>query len=611
MSCSLLPVLAFTLTSFPASKNTQIISKKAFNSRTHGFSVSCNGAPHDDNNNNQFILPKPQQLILPNVDRRNLLVGLGGLYTTANLPAALADPITTPDITSICKDAGSGIRDPEAIVRSTKCCPPSLGKTIKPFVFPTENTVRMRWPAHKGTQEQVEKYKRAIQAMRDLPDDHPHSFVSQAKIHCAYCNGGYTQVASGFPEIDIQIHNSWLFFPFHRWYLYFFERILGNLINDPTFALPFWKWDEPAGMPIPEMFIPKNTSGIPNPLYNVYRDATHVQKRLLDLDYDNVEKDISNQAQIECNLTTVYRDLIRNGADTLSFFGGKYSAGSSPVENGDKSVGSVEVGTHTAVHRWLGDSTRVNREDLGNFYSAGYDPLFYVHHSNIDRMWKLWKDFGFPGNVEPTDNDWLNASYVFYDENQDLVRVYNKDSVDLDKLNYNFIENPNDILRWRKARPAKRSKRLQVAPTEEAQTVEQLKFPVSLDKILKVRVKRPAVNRTEAQKVRENEVLLIKGIRFDCDKFVKFEVYVNDNLEDGVTATPCDPEYVGGFAQIPHNDVKRSLMSNGARFGLTEALEDTNSEGEEYATVTLVPKVGCEDLTIAQITIELVPRLLT
>ncbi|MFS7947023.1 putative catechol oxidase [Helianthus anomalus] len=47
------------------------------------------------------------------------------------------------------------------------------------------------------------------------------------------------QVDNGFPDIEIQIHNSWLFFPFHRWYLYFYERILGKLINDPTFALPF------------------------------------------------------------------------------------------------------------------------------------------------------------------------------------------------------------------------------------------------------------------------------------------------------------------------------------------------------------------------------------
>ncbi|KAK9056868.1 hypothetical protein SSX86_024232 [Deinandra increscens subsp. villosa] len=604
MSSSLLPLnSSFITTHRPI---------KARTNQTQGFRVSCNAAP-DGQSDNKLILPESQKLILPNVDRRNLLVGLGGLCTAASLtslPAAMADPITAPDITSICKDASAGIRNKEDAIRTLKCCPPSLGKTIKPFVFPKERTVRMRWPAHNGTKEQVDKYRAAIQAMRDLPDDHPHSFVSQAKIHCAYCNGGYNQVdsGSGFPDVDIQIHNSWLFFPFHRWYLYFYERILGKLINDPTFALPYWKWDEPAGMPIPEMFVPATIDGKPNPLYDVYRNPNHIQERIVDLDYDGQDKDIPDKTQIACNLSTVYRDLVRNGADTLSFFGGVYVAGDSPVGNSDPSVGSVESGSHTAVHRWVGDTTQPNGEDMGNFYSAGYDPVFYIHHANVDRMWKLWKELGIPGHVEPTEPDWLNASFVFYDENEDLVRVYNKDSVNLNKLKFNYMENSKEVFPWRKSRPARRSKSSQVQSTEVVKTVDQTKFPVRLNKILKVRVKRPAVKRTEAEKETANEVLLIKKIKYDSGNYVKFDVFVNDILKpDQPPTSPCDPEYAGGFAQIPHGNMKSMFMTSSARFGLTELFEDTNTDGEEYATVTLVPRTGCDDLTIGDIKIELVP----
>ncbi|MFS7984087.1 putative catechol oxidase [Helianthus anomalus] len=603
MMSSLLPI-STTLSAFPSTTTQRAF--KARTNQTQGFRVSCNNA-QDEQNDNKIILPESQKLVLPNVDRRNLLVGLGGLYTAANLPAALAAPITSPDITSICKDANSGIGDIVGAVRTRKCCPPSLGKTIKPFVFPTETTVRKRWPAHAGTKKQVDDYRRAIQAMRDLPDDHPHSFVSQAKIHCAYCNGGYTQVDSGFPEIDIQIHNSWLFFPFHRWYLYFYERILGKLINEPSFALPFWKWDDPAGMPIPEMFVAETVDGQPNSLYDVYRDSRHLPPAVVDLDFDGKDKNIPDQQQRACNLATVYRDLVRNGGDTLSFFGGEYVAGDKPVANGAKSVGSVEAGSHTAVHRWVGDTTQPNNEDMGNFYSAGYDPVFYCHHANVDRTWKLWKDLGLPGHVEPTSPDWLNASYVFYDENQELVRVYNKDCVDIGKLKYTFLENSKEVFPWRKSRPAKRSTTDQVVSTGDVPTVDQLKFPVSLENILKVRVKRPAVNRSKEDKATANEILLVNGIKFDSDKFVKFDVFVNDKVKDGVFTTPCDPEYAGGFAQIPHNDMKKMSMSSAGRFGLTELLEDTNTEGEEYATVTLVPRVGCEDLTIDEISIKLIP----
>ncbi|KAF5766507.1 putative catechol oxidase [Helianthus annuus] len=599
MSCSI-PVSPTTLT------KTTFISQRALikthKNQTHGFRVTCNVAPNDDHNH--------LKLILPDIDRRSLLVGLGGLYTASNfpsLPAALADPITTPDITSSCKEADYGIKNLEKVVRTRKCCPPNIKKTIKPFVFPTEKTVKVRWPAHNGSKEQVEKYKRAIQAMKDLPEDHPHSFIQQAKIHCAYCNGGYTQVDSGFPDIDIQIHNSWLFFPYHRWYLYFYERILGKLINDPTFALPYWNWDNPAGMTIPEIFL--NDTRTPNPLFDIYRDARHLPPQLVDLDFGGGERDTTSEIQIACNLSTVYRDLVRNGADTKSFFGGEYVAGDAPVANGDKSVGSVEAGCHIAIHRWVGDSTQANFEDLGNLYSAGYDPLFYAHHSNVDRMWTLWKSLGIQGHTEPTDPDWLNASYVFYDENEDLVRVYNKDCIKMDKLKYKYYEESESVFPWRKSRPAKRNKESQVALTSpgDVKTVNQLKFPVTLDAILKTRVKRPAVNRTDAEKAKANEVLLINGIKFDGEKYVKFDVFVNDTLKEGEVTTPCDPEYAGGFAQIPHSGMDKMMMSSAARFGLTELLEDTNTEGEEYATVTLVPRIGCDNLTISDIKIALVP----
>nr|AGT28745.1 aurone synthase [Coreopsis grandiflora] len=615
MSSSLLPFTS-TLTAFP-STNTQSISQRAFKTRTNqtqGFRVSCNSAP-DDHNDRKLILPEAQKLVLPNVDRRNLLVGLGGLYTATNLtslPTALAAPVTTPDITSICKDAKDGTTKIDAAIRTRKCCPPSLGKAIKDYVIPSERIVRKRWPAHQGTKKQVDDYINAIAAMRALPDDDPHSFASQAKIHCAYCNGAYNQEGvldkDGNP-VPLQIHNSWLFFPFHRWYVYFYERILGKLIGVDDFALPFWKWDEPAGMPIPEIFLPKEFKGRPNPLFDVYRDAGSLEDRIVDLAFQGKDKDRSVDRQILCNLNTVYRDLVRNGADTLGFFGGKYVAGKTD-DDSKPAAGSVESGSHTAVHRWVGDDKQPNDEDMGNFYSAGYDPLFYVHHANVDRTWKLWKDLALPGHVEPTDPDWLNASYVFYDENKNLVRVYNKDCVDINKLSYRFIENSKEVFPWRKSRPAQRSPSVQVESTEKVPTVDELKFPVSLEKILKVRVKRPAVNRTKEEKKKESEVLLINEIKFDCNNFVKFDVFVNDKVSKGGSIpTVCDPEYAGSFARIPHSDVKKASMKSGARFGLNQLLDDTNTEGEEYATVALVPKTGFEDLTIGEIKIKLVPRL--
>ncbi|KAI3769411.1 hypothetical protein L6452_00513 [Arctium lappa] len=630
MSSSILPLTsACTQTPSPTSTNITFLNSSTFisnskpfsqqssknnhkNHHVNNFKLSCNiTPPNNDTNNNQkpLIIPEPQTLILPNLDRRNLLIG-AGLYTTVNftnsIPSALAEPITSPNISSSCKTAAMGIGNMKDAVRTRACCPPGKDKPIKTFVFPKEKTVKMRWPAHRGTPENIEKYKKAIQAMRDLPDDHPHSFIQQAKIHCAYCNGGYTQVENGFPDIDIQIHNSWLFFPFHRWYLYFYERILGKLINDPTFALPYWNWDNPTGMTIPSIFEEggKGTKDNPNSLFDAYRDGNHLPPTIVDLNFSG-ESDASCLEQIGINLSTMYRQMVSSATSDTLFFGGKYVAGDPPVANGAKSIGSIEAGCHTAVHRWVGDSRMPNNEDMGNFYSAGYDPLFYVHHTNVDRMWKIWKDLGIPGHSEPTSSDWLNASYVFYDENEELVRVYNKDSVKIEDLKYGYERSE---IPWLKGRPVPRSKNSKIALKSigKVKKVQDVKFPVKLDKVVEVLVKRPAVNRSSGDKEKATEVLLINGILFDGEAFVKFDVFVNDK-EDGRPSLPSDSEFAGSFSQVPHSDMNKMLMSSAAKFGISELLEDTEAEGDEFVLVKLVPRAGCDDLSISEIKIELVP----
>ncbi|KAM2905603.1 hypothetical protein FF1_004999 [Malus domestica] len=57
---------------------------------------------------------------------------------------------------------------------------------------------------------------------------------------------------------------------------------------------------------------------------------------------------------------------------------------------------------------------------MGNFYLTGRDPLFYAHHCNVDRMWNIWKTLGGK-RKDPTDTDWLDAEFLFYDKNAEIV----------------------------------------------------------------------------------------------------------------------------------------------------------------------------------------------
>lgn len=142
-----------------------------------------------------------------------------------------------------------------------------LYEFVPDYILPdfSKLPLRERRPAHF---ENEDKYTRAMGIMRSLPKEQPHSLVRQAAIHCAYCDS--TCELEGFDKFKLQVHENWLFFPFHRWYLYFFERILGKLLDDESFALPFCNWDSPDGMLIPEMFADRNSS-----LYDKLRNEAH------------------------------------------------------------------------------------------------------------------------------------------------------------------------------------------------------------------------------------------------------------------------------------------------------------------------------------------------
>ncbi|KAL5730194.1 catechol oxidase [Ranunculus cassubicifolius] len=515
------------------------------------------------------------------IDRRNVLLGLGGLYGLSGLTAAdrtsIGAPIAPPDL------AKCGPADLPAGAKPTNCCPPNDLKIID-FKPPNSSTpMRVRPAAHLVDEAYIEKYSRAIALMKALPDDDPRSFKQQANIHCAYCDGAYDQV--GFPDLEIQVHQSWLFFPFHRYYLYFYERILGSLINDPTFSLPFWNWDAPGGMRLPSMYANPDSS-----LYDIRRDALHQPPVMVDLDFDRTDPQISEKEQTNINLSIMYRQVVSNGKTNRLFLGSPYRAGDEPSPG----QGSLENVPHGTVHLWTGDRTQPNGEDMGNFYSAGRDPIFFSHHSNVDRMWTIWKGLGGK-HKDFTDKDWLDTAFLFYDENKNLVRVKVKDCLDQTNLRYTYqdVEIP-----WLKNRPTpRRAKKSggkkKAAPRSLDRGLDIGNgFPKTLDAPFTVLVARPRqMKRSTKEKEDEEEVLVIEGIDIEKDKVVKFDVYIND--EDDKKPSAASSEFAGSFVNVPHKHGKKgNKMTTCLRLGLTDLLEDMDAEDDDDVLVTLVPRQG-------------------
>ncbi|XP_060207961.1 polyphenol oxidase E, chloroplastic-like [Lycium barbarum] len=553
------------------------------------FKVSCNAnntGEHDKN--------------LDGVDRRNVLLGLGGLYGAANLAplTATASPIPPPALNS-CSTAQ--INFPQGPPVPYSCCPPMPEDmdSVKYYKFPSMTKLRIRQPAHLVDEEYIAKYQLAISRMRELDKSDPSNpigFKQQANIHCAYCNGAYMIGGK-----KLQVHFNWLFFPFHRWYLYFYERILGHLIKDPTFALPYWNWDHPKGMRLPPMFDVPGSS-----LYDERRNPHVRNGTIIDLGFVGETKTTQLQTMTN-NLTLMYRQMITNAPCPLLFFGKPYRLGSDiPKTTG---AGTIENIPHNPVHIWtgtvpgsdLGNGVLSYGEDMGNFYSSGLDPVFYCLHGNVDRMWNEWKAIGGKRR-DLADKDWLNSEFLFYDENGCPWRVKVRDCLDSKKMGYDYAPMPTP---WRNFKPKKTTSGK--VPTGSLPPASKV-FPLAkMDRAISFSINRPASSRTPQEKNEQEEMLTFNQVKHDKLEYIRFDVFLN--TDKTVNADELDKaEFGGSYTSLPHVHADHNSCAEdfpNFQLAITELLEEIGLEDEETIAVTIVPKKGGEFISIEGVEIKL------
>ncbi|KAL1322510.1 hypothetical protein AAHE18_14G201500 [Arachis hypogaea] len=459
---------------------------------------------------------------------------------------------------------------PPNAITSPYCCP-TLATPFK-FIDFKDYIINATYKYKNNNDEFIAKLEKGIAIMKSLPNDDPRNFIQQAKVHCAYCNGGYPQ-KHPFQDQKIDVHRSWLFFPFHRFYIYFFERILGTLIGDPSFALPYWNWDSIQGMQIPSYFTTPNSS-----LYHKLRHYKHMPPHLVDLNYDILSPKIRTQdQQISYNLAFMYKQMVLANTKEL-FMGSPYRLGD-PAQPGP---GSVELAPHNTIHDWLGAVDTPNHEDMGTFYTAARDPIFYAHHSNVDRLWELWTKL---------EGD---SKFFFYDENLNLVRVKVRDCLDTKLLGYVYEEVD---LPWLNVNPKPRRTKMQREAKKSSILASKpiTKFPFVLDSKL----------RSKEEKEQEEEVLVIEVTELQSYENVKFDVHIDD--DEDMLSDENHAEFVGTFVSLPHGN--HGHKSN-TRFmvGISKVLENLEAEEDDHIVVTLVPMIGKGDVTIGRINIQFMSK---
>jgi tyrosinase len=231
-------------------------------------------------------------------------------------------------------------------------------------------------------------YGKAVKAMRERPQDKPTSWTYQAAIHG-------TEATGKDPLWNQCQHGTWFFLPWHRMFLYHFEEIVRAAVIDAggpaDWALPYWNYGlggRHAKLPL-AFRRPKLSDGDPNPLY--------VSERA---------PGINSGASLPTIAISPAKALARRHFIGAAEFGGGITE---PGQFWSR-TGRLEDTPHNAVHGFVG-----GREGLmGNILAAALDPIFWLHHANIDRLWSVWSEA--PGHADPAQPKWRGQSFRFFDK---------------------------------------------------------------------------------------------------------------------------------------------------------------------------------------------------
>jgi tyrosinase len=312
-------------------------------------------------------------------------------------------------------------------------------------------------------QKALASYAKGVEAMLKLPAEHPQNWFRNAFIHLMDCP-----------------HGNWWFYVWHRGYLGYFEQTIRALSGDDNFAIPYWDWTQlpqiPDSMfdgvlsPTDKAFEPYTgnlavfTSFIEPALTKYWNSLSAAQHGQLSIRgykaFDDLWNDVTgfttsipggggisgNQAYaITCGarylsrdnpnldaktaynvspFVVVYSGLLPtdfyNPVNYLSFTSSK-TASHNAQPGGATSFSTLEGLPHNSVHNWIGGVGASDPGPYGNMtnFLSPVDPIFFLHHANIDRLWDLWtrkqKALNLPYLPPPRDLKTLSDEpFLFY-----------------------------------------------------------------------------------------------------------------------------------------------------------------------------------------------------
>ncbi|HEY5712312.1 MAG TPA: tyrosinase family protein [Allosphingosinicella sp.] len=214
-------------------------------------------------------------------------------------------------------------------------------------------------------------------------------------------------LAGGFNKCP---HGNWYFLPWHRAYLLMYERMIRSVTSNNAFAMPYWDWA--ANRTVPQAFKDANFNGQPNPLFVANRNNAY---------------SIPDTYSGPSVMTNIF------GQTNFELFGSSRPAGQNNLNaswiKAGGTQGTLEATPHNNIH-----------VRLGGFMPNGnspMDPIFLMHHGNIDRIWWSWN---CRGGANTTDPLWRNMPFTnnYFNPNGTMATFKPSDLLSVSALGYSY-----------------------------------------------------------------------------------------------------------------------------------------------------------------------------
>ena len=237
----------------------------------------------------------------------------------------------------------------------------------------------------------------AVGKMMALPEADPRGWVFQWHIHAVRDDRSKaSELARLYPDASdpdrrlaeivwdtCEAHFDPLrvnfFLPWHRMHLMAFERLVRNVTGAAHFTMPYWNYTDPDRRVLPPQFRSPDDPRW-KPLFRVDRNPGVNDGRPIDE---------AGEAPLGLNamMSSVYLDTFEGDAGFCA---------------------NLDNAPHSAVHVDVGTRER----GMGAVSWAANDPIFWLHHCNIDRIWASWNR---AGGRNPEDEGYVGQVFTFVD----------------------------------------------------------------------------------------------------------------------------------------------------------------------------------------------------